>query len=60
MNYYTLVELRNDYGRIMNSFAALGNLDSIVKGYAPYSDSESEEASGSTDGNGTNVGEMNF
>ena len=57
MNYSTLVELRNYYGRTMNSFAALRNLDPIVKGYAPYLDLESEEVSGSKDGNRTDVGE---
>ena len=41
----------------MNSFVALRNLDPIVKRYAPYSDSESEEDNCSKDGNGTDVGE---
>ena len=44
----------------MNSFTALRNLDPIVKGYAPYSYLESEEDSSSKDGNGTDVGGMNF
>ena len=57
MNYCTLVELRNEYGQIMNLFAALRNVHLIVKGYDPYSDSESEEVSGSKDGNGIDVGE---
>ena len=45
MNDYSLVQLRHVYGRIINSYAALRNLDPIVKGYDPYSDSKSKKDS---------------
>ena len=56
MNDCSLVQLGYVYGRTINSYAALRNLDPIVKGYDPYSDSESEKDSGSKDGNGPDVG----
>ena len=57
INDCSLVQLRYVYGQTINSYAELWNFDPIVKGYDPYSDSESAKDSGSKDGNGLDVGE---
>ena len=39
----TMMQIKIYYGRTMNSFAALSNLDPIVTGYTPCSENESDK-----------------